>query len=94
MASAIINIDVESEAKAEKISSALILESKTTARFRSNVTIKKAGKTVKLYFEAPDITSLRASINSFCRWVWMLNKTLEVIKILESRESNNYQTTK
>ena len=79
MPSAIINISTDSAAKAEKISAALTPESKATERFRSHVTIKKKGKTVILHFRAPDVTSLRASVNSYCRWTWLLNRTLEVL---------------
>ncbi|MEM2915499.1 MAG: KEOPS complex subunit Pcc1 [Candidatus Bathyarchaeia archaeon] len=79
MPSAIITVSIDSATKAEKIFAALTPESKATERFRSHVTIKKRGKTVILHFRAPDVTSLRASVNSYCRWTWLLNKTLEVL---------------
>lgn len=83
MHSTLIRINVKSAAKAEKIVDALIPESEATQKFRSQLSIKKHGSEISLIFKAPDISSLRASVNSFTRWVWLLNKTLETLDSME-----------
>ena len=74
-----IKINIDSNSKAEKIMLALTPEVKATERFRSQVNIRRRDKTIILFFKAPDITSLRASVNSFSRWAWLLNQTLEAL---------------
>jgi tRNA threonylcarbamoyladenosine modification (KEOPS) complex Pcc1 subunit len=64
--------------KAETVFIALKPEVYAARAFKSRVQVRLKDKTLILVFRAPTISSLRASINSFCRWVSQLQKVLEL----------------
>jgi len=82
LVNATITINVGSEKNAKKIVEALLPETKSTTTSRFKVAVKKNGKFVILFFRSSDLVALRASINSFCRWVKMLNEVFNVLKEL------------
>jgi len=77
---ATVSISVDSTKKAEKIVKVLTVESRSTPTLKFKVLVKKEKGRVVLAFKASDLTALRASINSFCRWVGMLNKVLNILR--------------
>ncbi|HID19233.1 TPA: hypothetical protein EYP27_06815 [Candidatus Bathyarchaeota archaeon] len=64
--------------KAETVFAALKPEVYAARVFKSRVQVRLKDRTLILAFRAPTISSLRASINSFCRWVSQLQKVLEL----------------
>ena len=63
---------------AETIYKALAPEVSAARSFKSKVSMRLEGRSLILSFKAPGIPSLRAAVNSFCRWVGQLVKVLEV----------------
>ena len=72
-----------SKEKCKKIVEALEPETKSTPTPRSRVKIRGKDNTVEATFYAKDFSALRASINSFCRWVKMVDEVLDVVKDLK-----------
>ncbi|MCX8176430.1 MAG: KEOPS complex subunit Pcc1 [Candidatus Bathyarchaeota archaeon] len=71
-----------SKKKCKKIVEALKPETRFAPTPRSKTKIKNEGNVVEVTFYAKDFSALRASINSFCRWVKMVDEVLEVAKDL------------
>ncbi|MGP3667168.1 MAG: KEOPS complex subunit Pcc1 [Candidatus Bathyarchaeota archaeon] len=71
-----------SKKKCKKIVKVLKPETRFTPTSRSKTKIKNGGNTVEVTFYAKDFSALRASINSFCRWVKMVDEVLDVAKDL------------
>ncbi|RLI14929.1 MAG: hypothetical protein DRO43_02690 [Candidatus Hecatellales archaeon] len=67
-----------SRRKAETVYAALKPEVYAARSFKSKVQIRLEGRTLTMSFRAPTLSSLRASINSFCRWVSQLQEVLEL----------------
>ena len=64
---------------------ALVLESGYNPNDRAQVRLKTEGNYLILKIQAKDITSARASINSFLKWI---NLSLQVISITDKKGSN------
>ena len=72
-ASAVVRLNFPSEKMSFMIQKALEPETRASVTYRSKVKLTCEGKTVSLFFEANDITALRASMNSYLSWLQMLN---------------------
>jgi len=78
---ATLRIEFPSEKRAATVLNALKPETETSPSQRSKVEVKREGETLVFLFKAKDTTALRASINSYIRWVMTVD---EVISRTES----------
>ncbi len=83
---AIITIEFESEKRSDVLQQALLPETRKPITSRSRVSIRDEGKSIAIHIEARDTSALRATINSYLRWVGIANRTYEVISNFERKE--------
>lgn len=81
-AAATIRVEFANQRLAAIVLEALKPETKTSPTQRSNVEIRRDGRMILLHFKARDTTALRASINSYTRWVMLVEDTLSRIRSL------------
>lgn len=81
-AQARIWIEFASEKRATIVLDALKPETATSPTQRSRVEVKREGRNVIFYFKARDTTALRASINSYTRWVMVIDSVLSNLDLL------------
>jgi len=79
-AKAVLRLKLPSERYLGIIYEALIPEIKPTTT-RSKATIKKDGKMLVLRVEGRDTVALRATLNTYLRWI---DSVAEVLEVLES----------
>ncbi|RJS67971.1 hypothetical protein CW680_00815 [Candidatus Bathyarchaeota archaeon] len=77
---ATIRISLPSERESAIIYKALKPETESSPTPRSKVNIDKDGKTLTLTFKASDTTALRAAVNSYLRWIMLLDDTYSKIE--------------
>jgi len=77
-----ITVEMGSAAKAKRAYQALLPETRSRVTGRSNVELKVKGSTLTLNLKASDLSALRASVNSYCRWASMLRQLLSSIESL------------
>jgi len=77
---ATICIDLPTERQAKVMLKALKPETETSPARRSRVGIELDGRRILLRFQAKDTTALRASINSYTRWVKLIEETLSKVE--------------
>jgi KEOPS complex subunit Pcc1 len=87
-ARAVIRLKFPSEEHAKIVLRALEPETKTMPTTRSGVKIEGDGKSLTIRFEARDTSALRASINSYLRWISLINS---VRSVLESPSRNYFR---
>jgi KEOPS complex subunit Pcc1 len=75
-AAATIGIELPSEEQAKIVMRALRPEAESSPTRRSEVEIGLDGRKILLHFKAEDTTALRASVNSYTRWVKLIQDTL------------------
>lgn len=75
-----VSMDIGSKIKAEKIVEALRLEAKSMSTLRFKVLLRRKGQKILIIFKSSDLSALRSSINSFCRWVNMLRNVLDTLE--------------
>jgi len=73
---AVLRIEFPSEKRATVVLNALRPETKVSPTQRSRVEVKREGRNLTFFFEARDTTALRASINSYTRWVMAIEDVL------------------
>jgi KEOPS complex subunit Pcc1 len=78
-----IQIRLDSEAKSKTIFKALKPETKTPTTYKSKVKTELRGNDVLLHFKAADTAALRASINSYLRWINAIQETYHTIEELK-----------
>ena len=83
-AQAIVRLSFPSEKISKIVIQALKPETKTTPTQRSKVRIGGKGRRLTLSFEAKDTTALRASVNSYLRWIVLVNDACSVLESLEN----------
>ena len=71
-ASAIVKVNLPSEKISKTIQKALEPETATSITNRSKIKLSREGKAVTFFFEAEDTTALRASMNSYLSWLYLL----------------------
>ncbi len=69
--------------------SALQPETKTPPSFRSKVKVEGVGATLTLSFEASDTSALRAALNSYLRWVNIINDSCLVLDSMCKEQIKN-----
>jgi len=83
-AQAIIRIEFPSEKRATIVCDALRPETETSPTQRSKVEVKREGRNLIFSFKAKDTTALRASINSYTRWVMVIEDVLSMTESFEA----------
>jgi len=78
--SALIKLEFPSEKETQVILEALKPEAESPATPRSNVRIRREASTLILSFEAKDTAALRASLNSYLSWLYMLKNIHDMLK--------------
>lgn len=78
-AKATINLKLASEKQLATIFSALKPETKALPTKRANVMLEKCGDQLTLTVTAEDTVALRATLNTYLRWI---NSTLHVIDVI------------
>jgi len=73
-----LSIELPAEKDAEIIFNALEPETDDLPSERSIVKIKKELNILKIFIRAQDTTSLRASVNSYLRWIMLSKEILEL----------------
>lgn len=81
-AQAIVRLSFPSEKISKIVIQALKPETKTTPTHRSKLRIEGEGRSLTLKFEAKDTTALRASVNSYLRWIALVNEVCSVFESL------------
>jgi len=81
-AQAIVRLSFPSEKHSKIVVRALEPETKTTPARRSSVRIEGKERSLTLNFEARDTTALRASINSYLRWIVLVNEACSILESL------------
>ena len=85
---ATIHLGLDSEKLAETILVALLPETKRPATSRSRVQLEVQGCRVTIRIEANDTSALRATLNSYLRWVTLIKNTYSATVDLEVRRKN------
>jgi len=52
---------------------------------RSRVKVSKRQVNLVLWFEASDTSALRAAINSYLRWIMLINESIEAMQELDKK---------
>ncbi len=74
-----IEIGLPSSKLADAVYKSLLPETKQPSGFRSHVSVKLNGRTLKLHILADDLVALRAASNTFLRFVAVAVKTVNVV---------------
>jgi tRNA threonylcarbamoyladenosine modification (KEOPS) complex Pcc1 subunit len=85
----IVRLNFPSERHLEVVLSALQPETKTPPSFRSRVKVEGVGTTLTLSFEASDTSALRAALNSYLRWVNIINDSCLVLDSMCKEQIKN-----
>jgi len=79
-ATANINLDLGSELMAGVVFKALLPETRSSPVPRSKVAVQVEGRRLNLMVEAADSSALRASLNSYGRWILCLMRLFNVVE--------------
>ncbi len=79
-AKATVRLKFSSEKQLSTLISALTPEANAPVTRRANVKLKKDGSELTLTVEADDTVALRATLNSYLRWI---NSTINVIEVVD-----------
>jgi tRNA threonylcarbamoyladenosine modification (KEOPS) complex Pcc1 subunit len=82
-AQAVIRLKFPSQKLLAMMLKALEPEAKSMPTPRSRVQIVGRSKELTLKFEAKDTAALRAAVNSYLRWVALINETCSVLQHFE-----------
>jgi tRNA threonylcarbamoyladenosine modification (KEOPS) complex Pcc1 subunit len=85
----IVRLNFPSERRLKIVLSALQPETKTPPSFRSKVKVEGAGTTLTLSFEASDTSALRAALNSYLRWINVVNDSCLVLDSIRKEQIEN-----
>ncbi len=69
----VVRLNFPSEEHLKIVLSALKPETRTPSSSRSRVKVEGRDSNLKLSFEATDTSALRAAVNSYLRWVCLVN---------------------
>jgi len=85
-ASTVIALHFPSEKRLEMVLKALKPETEThPSTRRSKVIVSSRQNSLILNFEAADTSALRASINSYLRWIMLINDSFQAIEELDKK---------
>ncbi|MDH5448281.1 MAG: KEOPS complex subunit Pcc1 [Candidatus Bathyarchaeota archaeon] len=79
----VIHLELPSEKLLKVLLKALLPETKKPTTSRSKVSVEGEGKKLTIRIEAKDTSALRATLNSYLRWVALVKDTYEVAVSLE-----------
>ncbi len=82
-AKAVVCLKFQLEEHLITVSRALRPETQKPLTSRSKVQINEEGKVMTLTFEAQDTSALRAVINSYLRWIALINDTRSAMESLQ-----------
>lgn len=85
----IVRLNFPSERRLEIMLSALQPETRTPPSFRSRVKVEGVGTVLTLSFEASDISALRAAVNSYLRWINLINDSCLVLDSMCKEQIEN-----
>jgi len=85
--SALISINLPSEKLLQTMLEALVPETKKPATSRANVSVEGEGKTLTIRIRARDTSALRATLNSYLRWVALVREMIEALTSLEETKA-------
>jgi KEOPS complex subunit Pcc1 len=80
---AVINLELPSAKLLKILLKALLPETKKPTTSRSKVSVEGEGKKLTIRIEAKDTSALRATLNSYLRWVALVKDTYEAAVNLE-----------
>lgn len=75
----IVRLNFPSKRRLEIVLDALQPETRTPPSFRSRVKVEGVGTALTLSFEASDTSALRATVNSYLRWINLINDSCLVL---------------
>jgi len=87
MTQATISLDFPSEERLKIVLDALRPETKISVTSRSKVHAEGKGTRLKLIFEATDTSALRAALNSYLRWIVVINDACSAMETIEKKEN-------
>jgi len=82
---AVIHLDFSSETLLKAVLEALKPETEGLPSRRCRARIHGEGNRLSLILEASDTSALRASLNSYLRWIQMMKTALESVERIGSR---------
>ncbi len=77
-----VTVPFRSSHEAEAVMTALRPEVESAPSKRSTVRLEGEGRRVTLTVEAPDVNGLRAAINSYLRWLILMERMLKVTEMV------------
>jgi len=78
----VVRLNFPAEERLKSVLGALKPETKTPPSFRSRVKVEGRGSSLILSFEATDTSALRAAVNSYLRWIGLVNDMCSAIDSL------------
>ncbi len=81
-AEAVVRLELPSERESRIVYGALKPETESPPSPRSRVYIELDGRTLTLKFEATDTTALRAALNSYLRWIMLVDNLYSTVESL------------
>jgi KEOPS complex subunit Pcc1 len=82
---AVIHLDFSSETLLKAVLEALKPETEAMPSRRCRTRIQGEGKRLSLILEASDTSALRASLNSYLRWIQMMKAALASLELINSK---------
>ena len=83
---ATVNLNFPSEKRLKTILNALEPETRISPTSRSKVQVESKGNRLTLTFEARDTSALRAALNSYLRWIVVINDACSVMEAFEKEK--------
>ena len=83
---ATVNLSFPSEKRLKIVLEALGPETRISPTNRSKVDAKGEGNRLTLLFEARDTSALRAALNSYLRWIIVINDACSVMEAFEKEK--------
>jgi len=78
----VVHLNFPAEERLKSVLGALEPETKTPPSPRSRVKVEGRGSSLILSFEATDTSALRAAVNSYLRWIGLVNDMCSAIDSL------------
>ncbi len=80
---ATVNLNFPSEKHLKIVLQALGPETRISSTTRSKVQAEGTGNRLTLIFEAKDTSGLRAALNSYLRWIVVINTVFSAMEVIE-----------
>jgi len=84
-AHAVVRLNFPSEERMKVVLDALKPETKTPSSSRSRVKVEGKGSSLTLDFEAADTSALRATVNSYLRWIGLVSDACSTLDSLRKK---------